>query len=139
MLMNAMAFVPMVLIQGAGRADISAKLHVVELPLYLAVLWVLVAWYGVVGAAIAWCLRVSTDCVAHFWLSGRFLEREREALRSFLLTCIGVATTLPSALLDDVLERAVFTAAVITTISIIAWIRFRARTSRLHRKPRSAS
>ena len=57
-----------------------------ELPLYLALLWVLVAHSGIVGAAIAWTIRVSADCVALIWLSRRFMEPGHAAVRSLLLT-----------------------------------------------------
>ncbi|WP_431857407.1 flippase [Azospirillum sp.] len=60
-LFNAVAFVPHALIQGIGRVDVTAKLQLIELPVYLGVLWALVALYGPMGAAIAWSLRTGAD------------------------------------------------------------------------------
>ena len=48
-------------VQGAGRPDLTAKFHLVELPIYLIALTVLVRHYGIEGAAIAWTLRVALD------------------------------------------------------------------------------
>lgn len=59
---NATAYVPYTLIQGVGRVDVTARLQLVELPIYLTVLWVLVDYYGAVGAAAAWSLRTACDC-----------------------------------------------------------------------------
>ena len=123
MLVNAMAFVPMALIQGAGRADIAAKLHLAELPLYLTLLWVLVMHSGIVGAAIAWTIRVSADCIALMWLSRRFLETGRVTLRSLFLTCIGAAVTVPAALLVDAAHRTLFVAVVLVAIAGVGWVR----------------
>jgi len=44
-----------------GRFRATALLHLVELPIYLALLLVLLSQFGVVGAAMAWVLRVGID------------------------------------------------------------------------------
>lgn len=62
-LLNAIAMVPFALIQAAGRADITAKLHLIELPFYALLLWLLVAEYGLIGAAMAWVFRVALDAL----------------------------------------------------------------------------
>lgn len=60
---NAVAFVPSALIQGIGRVDVTAKLQLAELPVYLLVLWWLIGAYGPLGAAVAWTLRTGADMV----------------------------------------------------------------------------
>ena len=60
---NSYAQVPFTFIQGAGRADITAKVHLVELPVYLALLFWLLNMYGIIGVAIAWLLRAALDAV----------------------------------------------------------------------------
>lgn len=58
---NSLALVPFTLIQGLGRTDITAKFHLLELPFYLLLLWYGINQWGIVGAAIAWTVRVSAD------------------------------------------------------------------------------
>lgn len=72
-LMNGLACVPFGLVQGAGRPDLTAKLHLIELPCYLLALWWLVSSYGIVGAAIAWTARVGMDAVMLFGMARRLL------------------------------------------------------------------
>jgi O-antigen/teichoic acid export membrane protein len=55
------AALPFALIQGLGRPDIPAKLNLVEIPLYLGVLYWSVRNFGVVGAATTWMLRATID------------------------------------------------------------------------------
>ncbi len=62
-LINSIAQVPFTVLHGAGRPDLTAKLHLVELPFYLAGAWWFVARFGIEGAAIAWVVRVSLDLV----------------------------------------------------------------------------
>lgn len=58
---NAIAQVPFSRLQAAGRSRATALIHLAELLPYLAVLALLLQGYGVLGAAIAWTLRVAAD------------------------------------------------------------------------------
>ncbi len=73
-LVNAVAYVPFTALQAIGRPDITAKLHMVELPLYLAMLWYLTITFGIRGVALAWVLRVSLDCALLLYFSNRFIS-----------------------------------------------------------------
>jgi O-antigen/teichoic acid export membrane protein len=72
-LMNGMAQVPFALIQALGRADLTAKIHVAEVPAYLLLVVELIRAYGVVGAAIAWTIRVTVDAAVLFFVSRHLL------------------------------------------------------------------
>jgi len=58
---NSTAHVPYALLQAHGRADLTAKLHVLELPFFAVLLVWAVAHWGIEGAALAWTLRVALD------------------------------------------------------------------------------
>jgi O-antigen/teichoic acid export membrane protein len=58
---NALAMVPFWLLQGLGRPDVCAKFHLVELVIYVPMLFVLLRWQGIAGAAAAWTIRVALD------------------------------------------------------------------------------
>lgn len=60
-LINSLAHTPYALLQGTGRPDLPAKFHVIELPIYIAMVWVLVSEFGIAGAAVAWTLRIMLD------------------------------------------------------------------------------
>lgn len=60
-LANSLAVISFALVQGVGRADITAKFHLVELPIYLLLLWLGVRYLGITGAALAWTARVGLD------------------------------------------------------------------------------
>jgi O-antigen/teichoic acid export membrane protein len=63
---NALAHVPNIWLYAAGRPDLPAKFQLLELPPYVLTTWVLVAKWGVTGAAGAWSLRVGFDAVLVF-------------------------------------------------------------------------
>jgi len=60
-LVNSLAYVPYNLLQGIGRPDLTAKFHLLELPLHIVLAWFLVTRFGLPGAALAWTLRVTLD------------------------------------------------------------------------------
>ncbi|BBP44315.1 hypothetical protein THMIRHAT_20610 [Thiosulfativibrio zosterae] len=66
---NAIAMIPFAFIQAIGKADITAKLHLIELPIYAALLWTLVENFGLIGAPMAWVIRVSIDTLILMILS----------------------------------------------------------------------
>ena len=78
--LNSLAHVPFALVQGAGRPDLTAKLHLLELPGYLLALVLLIRGFGIEGAAVAWTARVGVDAAVLFGMAQRLLGRERENL-----------------------------------------------------------
>ncbi len=70
-LASGLAQVPYTMLQGRGRADVTAKLHLIEFPLYIALLWLLVLNYGAIGAAWAWLIRIAGDMGALYYLNAR--------------------------------------------------------------------
>ncbi len=68
---NALALVPYSLLHAAGRPDIPAKLHLLELPVHTLVAWWLVSRGAVTGAAAAWTLRVCIDALLLFAAASR--------------------------------------------------------------------
>lgn len=57
------------LLHAQGRVSLTAKLHLIELPLFLITLYVLVSLYGVIGAAMAWGGRMIFDAIVLAFLS----------------------------------------------------------------------
>jgi O-antigen/teichoic acid export membrane protein len=62
-LFNSMAQIPHAYIQASGDARSTALIHVFESILYLPALFLLMHFYGIMGAAIAWMLRALLDLV----------------------------------------------------------------------------
>ena len=72
-LINSLSWIPFSFLQGLGRADLTAKLHLLELLFYPGLAWFLIMRLGITGAALAWTLRVIVDAVVLF-VAGRWLQ-----------------------------------------------------------------
>jgi O-antigen/teichoic acid export membrane protein len=60
-LVNSLAQVPFASVQARGGARSTALLHLAELPLSVAAVWLMTLHWGVTGAALAWTLRIVLD------------------------------------------------------------------------------
>lgn len=67
----AISHLPHAWLQAVGRAHLTAKLQLAELPLYALALYVGVAQWGIAGAAVMWVLRVLLDCLFLLRLVGK--------------------------------------------------------------------
>ena len=89
-IVNSAAQIVFAKVQGAGRSDLTAKLHLLELLPYLLLLWILLKEFGVVGAAMAWCARVVMDFCGLVYIA-RQLHLKRDSrlmqLMTFTLAC----------------------------------------------------
>lgn len=72
---NGLAFISLSLLQGQGRPDLAAKMHLLELLPFIAILWLMIQQFGLPGAAAAWVLRVAVDALLLFHLSGLRVRR----------------------------------------------------------------
>lgn len=70
---NSLGQVPFAMLHGIGRPDLTGKLHLVELPIYMVAMWWLARIWGIQGVAIAWVLRVAFDALFLFLATKRFL------------------------------------------------------------------
>lgn len=60
-LMNVLAQVPFTILQGWGRADVPAKLQLLQLPIYALATYFLAQIAGITGVAIAWAARAGIE------------------------------------------------------------------------------
>jgi O-antigen/teichoic acid export membrane protein len=61
---NAIGAMYFSLLHAYGKTKITAMLHLIEFPLFILALYLLITHYGVVGAAVAWVIRMIFDTLA---------------------------------------------------------------------------
>ncbi|MFW6078100.1 MAG: flippase [Gemmatimonadota bacterium] len=127
-LVNSLAWVPYTLIQGLGRADLTAKFHMIELPIHIVVATVLVTLWGVPGAALAWSLRVTLDAMLLFGamhrlstVSPRAFWRERVPQTALILVGLSLTTALIMTRLDVPWVRGLLLAMLASTLGLVVW------------------
>lgn len=99
MVINVVAQLALTLVQAAGRPDLPAKFHLLELPFYGLLIAVLVSRYGALGAALAWGARAAGDGVLLLWAAARVVPEAAPAVRRAGLLAAVVAAGLALAAL----------------------------------------
>jgi O-antigen/teichoic acid export membrane protein len=118
---NGLAFIPFALIQGAGRADITGKLHLLELPFYLVSVWVLTRHFGIEGTAIAWTIRMIADVILMFWAAGRFVDKFAR-FKYLIPVAAGVTAVFALGMVGMSLpEKILVSAIVLLSFAATAW------------------
>ncbi len=119
---NSLAQVAFSLVQGAGRADLTAKLHLIELPIYLAALWWMIAGHGVVGAAVTWAVRMLLDAIVLFVFVWRLVPEAGPQIRRLGLSSIGLGAAFAlAAVLPTPGARIVFVLCAVTVSAVVGW------------------
>ena len=121
---NSLAQVPFALLQGVGRPELTATLHLIELPLYLGLVWWLISTRGIEGAAIAWSARMAFDALFLFVLARRFVPGSSPVrLRTALLVAMALGILALAALLQGLVVKGFFLLGTILCFALVMWFR----------------
>lgn len=106
------------LIQSLGRPDLTGKYHLAELPVYAALLWVLLPRFGIAGAAIAWAVRAVGDALLLLLTCPRVLPQTRRTALGFAAFSVAAMGGLGALLVLPSLRARVICAGAL----ILAWL-----------------
>jgi O-antigen/teichoic acid export membrane protein len=121
---NSLAQIPFTMLQGGGRPDLTAQLHLIELPFYLAALWLLIRSFGIEGAAIAWTGRVAIDALLLFGMAKRLLPSQKPVrARTALLSAMPLLILAFAPLLQGAIEKSIFLIGTVLCFALAMWFR----------------
>ena len=119
---NTLTQIAFALVQAAGWSDLTAKLHLAELPCYFVGIWFLIRTDGIDGAAIAWVGRIIVDTIALLLMAKHVLPQSSASLRAL---AVGMAVTLTllafAALPVDRGAKGLFLLIALSIFAVIAW------------------
>lgn len=115
---NCLGQAALSLVQGLGRADLSAKYHLAELPLYALILWFLLPRFGIVGAAVAWSVRTIGDTIVLLATCPRLLPQTGAVVRR-MASWVAVTSALLALAALSIGSPARF---VIIAVAVPAWV-----------------
>jgi O-antigen/teichoic acid export membrane protein len=93
---NCAAQVPYALIQASGRADLTARIHLIEIPVYVCLGYFMIKTLGIKGAAIVWSLRLVLEsgvllAIARRRLAVSFTDALQQSIPQIILVLSFVA------------------------------------------------
>lgn len=125
---NCLALSPFSFLQAVGRPDITAKLHLIELPIYVVLIWQLTTRLGLIGVGLAWSLRMALDLGLLLYVT----SRQWAAMQPVTRATGALFVTASAILLPLILVRSpVWKLATLTAISAASawflWVEWRVR------------
>tara|TARA_B110000967_G_C18898763_1_gene572933 strand:+ start:2767 stop:4266 length:1500 start_codon:yes stop_codon:yes gene_type:complete len=121
-IMSSLSYFPFAVIHAAGRPDLTAKVHFIEIIMYLPLAWILINRFGIEGAAIAWVIRASLDSVVLFYLAGYILKITYPKFQIFLISFLVLTLLFISMLFfHDLYFKLAFTAISLIIFFILSW------------------
>jgi len=102
-LMQAIAQIPIVLLQGLSHPQVITKIQLIVLLPYVIGAALLIMQYGIAGAALAWATRALVQMLAYLGASQRILNIPSSlARRAIAFTALVILTIILALLLMDV-------------------------------------
>ena len=132
-LINSIAYIPFTFLEGIGRPDITAKLQIIEFPLYFFSMWVAIKHYGINGAAFVWLLRMLIDGVILFLLAKRIIATHFEFhfKTYFLLFPLLFLISFAPIFASTIVLKAVLLLLVLATFGYVSWNYFLAKEEKI--------
>ena len=59
------------LLHAYGKTALTARINLIEFPIFLGMIYLFITNFGVIGAAYAWIIRVTLDCLIMFFCASR--------------------------------------------------------------------
>jgi hypothetical protein len=110
--------VPFAMLQSQGKPGMVARLHVYELLPFFAVLWVGLHLFGLIGAALAWSLRVLVDAMFLFRAADFSADAIKKLVPSLIIMILAFGMSI--LLQDSVLGSIAFSCAIFITTVLYA-------------------
>jgi O-antigen/teichoic acid export membrane protein len=131
-LLNSAASVPFSFLHGIGKPDITAKLHLAELPLYLFILLICLKYYGIKGAALAWTARIVLDTALMFILTSRqYPELKSTIYNSTIYISLGTIILLLGFTVNSLSIKLIFFLLSILLFAVLMWLVFMSREEKI--------
>jgi O-antigen/teichoic acid export membrane protein len=121
---NLNTYVAGSLLMASGRTDLYAKAFWIQLVPYLAAVFVLTSYFGAVGAALAWSLRVVFESFAFHWMAKSVGNIDLRALGRLRNYAFALGLILPPVLVTLLLEARILLHFIVLFISILLYAAF---------------
>jgi O-antigen/teichoic acid export membrane protein len=115
---NGVAYVPFAMLQSQGKPGMVARLHIYELLPFFGILWLGLHLFGLVGAALAWSLRVLVDAIFLFRAADFSADAIKNLVPSFII--MGLAFSISIFVQENVFSSIAFSCAIFISVTLYA-------------------
>lgn len=122
-LFNGIAYIPFNFLEGIGRPDLTAKVNLIELPVYFLGMWFAIKYIGINGAAFVWFLRMVIDALILFLFLKKIMAVHFDyhfRLSYLYILILGIASVF-TIFISVVYIKIILVLVILTIFLSISW------------------
>ncbi len=120
-LFNSIAYVPFNFFQGVGKPSIPAILNLIELPIYLFLMWIFIQNWGIKGAAVVWLLRIVVDTLILFLFAYRKFDIKLSSGLGIVSLILSFIFLIIPSLFNELFHKMLYSLIFLSGFLIIVW------------------
>jgi O-antigen/teichoic acid export membrane protein len=109
------------LLQAVNRPDLTAKVHLCEVPLYVLAATVAIHLFGLTGAAIVWTMRLTVEALVLFVMARRLVVRGALQSRFVIAIALALVLVLAASIPMDLAAKVITAVAVLSLFVFLGW------------------
>ena len=120
-LMNSISLIPNNFLQGIGKPKIPTLINLIELPIYLFVMWFSVHTAGIKGAAIAYLIMATLDAALMYLMANKYFTiKYKSKVSIFTLSLLLILLLFPFYI-NYLYLKIIFISLFILFFIVITW------------------
>ncbi|MCJ7651735.1 MAG: flippase [Candidatus Lokiarchaeota archaeon] len=123
-LMNSMSLIPNIFFQGIGKPRIPTLINLVELPVYILMMWFSIKFNGINGAAMAFTIMATIDAIGMYIVAHRMFAIRFESKFSLIMFLLMLSVLIVPFLLSNIIFKIILVVISLSVFILIAWNRF---------------
>lgn len=120
-LFNSIAYIPFNFFQGVGRPNIPAIMNLIELPIYIFIMWVSIEKWGINGAACVWLLRIIIDTAIIFFIAYWKFDIRYESKKSIFSILIASLCLVVPIFFSNIYFNIIYSIVCLSIFIYITW------------------
>jgi O-antigen/teichoic acid export membrane protein len=120
-LINSIAYIPFHFFQGIGKPEIPAKINLIELPIYLLLMWFFIVNMGIIGAALVWLFRIVIDAFILFYISNKTIHSISSSKLSIFIFSVMISLLIFPIIINNIILKLFFGFFILLSFSITTW------------------
>jgi O-antigen/teichoic acid export membrane protein len=120
-LMNSISIIPNNFFQGIGKPKIPSLINLVELPVYVLVMWFSIKSYGVKGAAAAYLIMAAIDAITMYIFANKLFSIQfKSGLNAISFLTMMLALLIPF-FFSNLLFKMIFSIVYLLVFLLVSW------------------
>lgn len=123
-LMNSLSLIPNNFFQGIGKPRIPTLINLMELPIYILLMFYSIHFYGIIGAAFTFMLMASLDSIAMYLVAKKLFSIRFDSKSTVTIFLILIAMLVVPFFVNNIMLKTTLFLTFLALYILVAWKQF---------------